>query len=288
MLGHFWEYVLYKDHDLGYDPSSGDCVVSAAASAGAATAPPRPTKLRWDLPQSAVETFSRALEEGRKMISDMDLFVLCHDRWGKNEMKRSGVSPDAFMQIAFQLAYRRIHGRFCLTYEAAMTRLFREGRTETVRSCTLEATRFAAAMDEEGRSAAEKVSLLRLAQDAHMRQIQDAMTGRGVDRHLFCLYVVSRYLELDSPFLHRVLSEPWRLSTSQTAVRGEYIDVSVHPELSSCGGGFGPVDDEGYGVSYLFIGEERVFVHISCKKSGEISVRGGRGDLFFFFYKPAY
>ena len=30
---------------------------------------------------------------------------------------------------------------------------------------------------------------------------QDAMTGKGVDRHLFCLYVVSKYLELDSPFL---------------------------------------------------------------------------------------
>ena len=27
------------------------------------------------------------------------------------------------------------------------------------------------------------------------------MTGKGVDRHLFCLYVVSKYLELDSPFL---------------------------------------------------------------------------------------
>ena len=32
-------------------------------------------------------------------------------------------------------------------------------------------------------------------------EFQDAMTGKGVDRHLFCLYVVSKYLELDSPFL---------------------------------------------------------------------------------------
>lgn len=41
------------------------------------------------------------------------------------------------------------------------------------------------------------------------------MLGKGVDRHLFCLYVVSRYLEEDSPFLEKVLSEPWKLSTSQ-------------------------------------------------------------------------
>ena len=34
-----------------------------------------------------------------------------------------------------------------------------------------------------------------------MNEFKDAMTGKGVDRHLFCLYVVSKYLELDSPFL---------------------------------------------------------------------------------------
>lgn len=37
-------------------------------------------------------------------------------------------------------------GKFCLTYEASMTRLFREGRTETVRSCTSESTAFVRAM----------------------------------------------------------------------------------------------------------------------------------------------
>jgi len=41
------------------------------------------------------------------------------------------------------------------------------------------------------------------------------MTGRGIDRHLFTLYVVSKYLNIESPFLKEVLSEPWRLSTSQ-------------------------------------------------------------------------
>lgn len=37
-------------------------------------------------------------------------------------------------------------GKFCLTYEASMTRMFREGRTETVRSCTSESTAFVQAM----------------------------------------------------------------------------------------------------------------------------------------------
>lgn len=31
-----------------------------------------------------------------------------------------------------------------------------------------------------------------------------AMTGKGIDRHLFCLYVVSKYLGEDSAFLKEV------------------------------------------------------------------------------------
>jgi hypothetical protein len=31
-----------------------------------------------------------------------------------------------------------------------------------------------------------------------------AMTGAGIDRHLFCLYVVSKYLGVSSPFLDKV------------------------------------------------------------------------------------
>lgn len=30
------------------------------------------------------------------------------------------------------------------------------------------------------------------------------MTGSGIDRHLFCLYVVSKYLAVESPFLKEV------------------------------------------------------------------------------------
>lgn len=40
-------------------------------------------------------------------------------------------------------------GEFCLTYESSMTRMFREGRTETVRSCTCESTAFVKAMEDK-------------------------------------------------------------------------------------------------------------------------------------------
>lgn len=40
-------------------------------------------------------------------------------------------------------------GKFSLTYEASMTRLFREGRTETVRPCTIESSAWVRAMQNK-------------------------------------------------------------------------------------------------------------------------------------------
>jgi len=64
-------------------------------------------------------------------------------------MKAHFISPDAYIQMALQLAYYRDAGKFNLTYEASMTRLFREGRTETVRPCTIESSKWVKAMEDK-------------------------------------------------------------------------------------------------------------------------------------------
>lgn len=115
--------------------------------------------------------------------------------------------------------------------------------------------------------------LLQIACRVHQMAYQDAMCGKGIDRHLFCLYVVSKYLEVDSPFLKEVLSEPWRLSTSQTP-HGQTpkLDLKKYPRCISAGGGFGPVADDGYGVSYIIAGEDLIFFHITSKRSSPETV----------------
>lgn len=113
-----------------------------------------------------------------------------------------------------------------------MTRLFREGRTETVRSCTTESCAFVRSMirDETVRlnsliqsvnntfgilyhasfaflssnQTEERLRLLKKAAEKHQSMYRLAMTGQGIDRHLFCLYVVSKYLGEDSAFLKEV------------------------------------------------------------------------------------
>jgi carnitine O-palmitoyltransferase 1 len=120
--------------------------------------------------------------------------------------------------MSLQLAYFRDIGQINLTYESSMTRLYREGRTETVRSCSIESSNWVKAMNDPKVTAEERLDLLRKACEHHQLAYRDAMTGKGIDRHIFCLYVISKYLEVDSPFLKEVLSEPWRLSTSQVNI----------------------------------------------------------------------
>uniref|UniRef100_A0A4W6DP27 Carnitine O-palmitoyltransferase 1, muscle isoform n=1 Tax=Lates calcarifer TaxID=8187 RepID=A0A4W6DP27_LATCA len=231
IVGHMWEYVLATDcFHLGYT-EEGHC--KGDVNKGL----PLPTRLQWQIPKEV------------QMISP-------------------SLYPDAFIQLALQLAQFRDQGVFCLTYESSMTRMFRDGRTETVRSCTSEAVAFVRAMEDADATNAQRLALFRKAADKHQNMYRLAMTGSGIDRHLFCLYIVSKYLGVDSPFLKKVLSEPWKLSTSQTPQQQlNLVDINKFPKYVGAGGGFGPVADDGYGVSYIIVGENLITFHISCKFS---------------------
>uniref|UniRef100_A0A3Q1K495 carnitine O-palmitoyltransferase n=1 Tax=Anabas testudineus TaxID=64144 RepID=A0A3Q1K495_ANATE len=254
VVAHLWEYTLATDSfQLGYN-AEGHCKGEVDASL------PRPQKLNWEI---LPEQISQSLAVAQALADDVDFHVFPFQDFGKGKIKKCRVSPDAFIQMALQLAYYRERGTFCLTYEASMTRLFREGRTETVRSCSNESSAFVRALEADVCR-----RLFRAASEKHQLLYRLAMTGAGIDRHLFCLYVVSKYLGVESPFLKEVLSEPWRLSTSQTPIQQvELFDMVNHPEYISCGGGFGPVADDGYGLSYCILGENLINFHISCKHS---------------------
>lgn len=55
---------------------------------------------------------------------------------------------------------------------------------------------------------------------------------------------------------------PWKLSTSQTPVSQTKLKPPMIP-----GGGFGPVSEDGYGVSYIFTGEDMLFFHVSSNRN---------------------
>ncbi|KAF7990168.1 hypothetical protein HCN44_009903 [Aphidius gifuensis] len=260
VMSHLWEYIFSQDLANNVYKENGHTLGNMEITL-------TPTRLQWDLSKKCIETIQDSAMLANELVNDVDLRIYVHDKYGKGFMKTCSMSPDAYIQMALQLAYYRDAGKFSLTYEASMTRLYREGRTETVRPCTIESTAWVKSMQDSSLSIEDKYNLMKAAVDKHQRGYQDAMCGKGIDRHLFCLYVVSKYLEVDSPFLKQVLSEPWRLSTSQTPHgQTSKLDLKKYPNCISAGGGFGPVADDGYGVSYIIAGENLLFFHISSKK----------------------
>lgn len=54
------------------------------------------------------ETISNSLAAAIPIRDDVDLHLIVHKRFGKGVMKQAKVSPDAYIQLALQLAYFRV------------------------------------------------------------------------------------------------------------------------------------------------------------------------------------
>jgi len=79
---------------------------------------------------------------------------------------------------------------------------------------------------------------------------------------------------LFSTVLHCAPTFRYELSTSQTPLQQTPgVNLAKDSSLATIGGGFGPVSEHGYGVSYIVVGEDLVGFHISSKVSATNTVR---------------
>ena len=80
-------------------------------------------RLYWDVNAELEKNIFAARDFGIANNSDLDLKVKIHNKFGKGFIKKTRNSPDAFIQMALQLAYYKDAGaKFALTYESSMTR----------------------------------------------------------------------------------------------------------------------------------------------------------------------
>jgi carnitine O-palmitoyltransferase 1 len=97
----------------------------------------------------------------------------------------------------------------------------------------------------------------------HQHRTRLAMTGKGIDRHLFVLYILSRGAGVESPFLEHYIRQPWKLSTTQVIISmffnqlflqigyvTDLLDEDGPNNKEQCwlGGSFGATTKDGYGV----------------------------------------
>jgi carnitine O-acetyltransferase len=172
---------------------------------------------------------------------------LTYEGYGSDFIKKSGNPPDAFVQVAMQLATYRLFGEQAGTYEATQVRRFLHGRTEVTRAVSLESAAFVKEMGKtfskngDIKSRKKKLDLLKKATSSHSNYSQLAAQALGVDRHFFGLSMMVNGSEkapslYSDPVFNR--SKWWRVSTSNLS----------HPRIVNWG--FGQVVDDGVGIAY--------------------------------------
>ncbi|TKR73477.1 hypothetical protein L596_020783 [Steinernema carpocapsae] len=260
---HIQEICAYMNHTYLKYPEPGTKPSSSTHTFGKAE------KLNFEISEKMRSEIDRCVNAHSELKSDLDLKATVFTDFGKQKIKDGKCSPDAFMQMAIQLANYKDQGRFQLTYESGSQRFYANSRTETIRTVSKDSCAFVRAMENAECSTQERLNLLRKACASHTQRNRECMVGRGVDRHLFVLYILSRGSSTFSPFLDYYISQPWMLSTSQTPVMTDLNDEDADPNRSWLGACFGPVTKKGYGVCYRFAGNHSICAHITSFKSAE-------------------
>uniref|UniRef100_UPI0037E8ED3F carnitine O-acetyltransferase n=1 Tax=Semicossyphus pulcher TaxID=241346 RepID=UPI0037E8ED3F len=203
---------------------------------------PMPQKLHFNITPEIKKNIEEAKQEMNILADDLDMRVTVFGHFGKDVPKSHKMSPDAFIQIALQLAYYRMYQHSCATYESASLRMYRLGRTDTIRSASSASAAFIKAFDDPNKQNTEKVDLMVKAVTAHRSYTNMAISGQAIDRHLLGLKLQAVEEKLSVP---EIFSDPayakalhYKLSTSQV------------PSKADCVMCFGPVVSNGYGVCY--------------------------------------
>jgi len=205
-------------------------------------------ELVWHLRPPGEAAVADAAKRFDATIASTDLSFFRTDCLSARFLKQHKLSPDGMMQMAFQLAHVRMHGHSVSTYESASTAAFKHGRTETIRSATPESAAFAAAFCDPSSSPSDREAAMRAAVKNHSRITRDALTGKGVDRHLFAL----RALALSEGGPLPTLFE----SNAYATLAKIIISTSTLQSDALSGGGFGPVNSDCYAVGYSMRDDE--------------------------------
>nr|QNG40884.1 choline acetyltransferase [Hofstenia miamia] len=196
---------------------------------------------KFNVTPDLMDDINRVGETLDSEISQLQMKVKKFDLFGKNFIKQCKLSPDAFFQVAIQLAYYRLYNKMVPTYESCSIRSFRHGRTETIRSTTPHCLKFLLSFKADA-SKSDQRELLCKAARAHSLYASDASQFHGVDRHLLGLQLAARDLNVPVPSF---FSDPAFKYTF-----GFKISTSQVPAGSSGVLTFGPVVEDGYGVCY--------------------------------------
>jgi carnitine O-acetyltransferase len=124
-------------------------------------------RLEWMTNDKIQKECEAAQARALSIIHDSDDSVLWFEDYGTDWIKGVGgahctprcfladdqqplliakLTPDAYIQMVLQLAWYKTRGEFTATYETVLTRMFKHGRTETLRTLTADSRAWVLAM----------------------------------------------------------------------------------------------------------------------------------------------
>lgn len=208
----------------------------------------KPEKLVFHINNELKEIIKNSYKEFNDIASDTKTRVLNFDKFGKDLIKTFKVSPDAFVQLALQLAQYKLYGRCYSTYEAVMTRKFIHGRIEVMYCVSLESMQFIKNMVSANGDDKITAKYLVKAAEKHIDRINECKNGKGVDGHLFALLNMYEYFGADIGVdaLPEIFTDKgYRILTHST------VCTSTSSPKGLKLAGYGPVVDDGFGVRYI-------------------------------------
>lgn len=184
------------------------------------------------------------------------------DDFGTSTAKGLGISPDAFAQLAYQLAHQRAKGHLGATYESIATREYRRGRTEAMRVVTPEIQEFVTVLEDPDSDTGARRAAVRSAAAAHVARAKDCKAGRAPEQHLWELQLIQkrRGAELG------VTEEPTLYATpGWTTMRDDYLSTSSAPSTHIQYFGFGSTSSRCIGVAYVLL-PDRFHLYLSTPR----------------------
>jgi len=153
-----------------------------------ACSPPAWSPLKWNIPSPVMKTIAEVEPLAQAAAENLEFTLLRFDDYGMEWIRSyAKLSPDAWMQMALQLAYRKLMGKGCATYETAQTRQYFHGRTETVRVFSTLSRAFTETMLNASEIDINRRAALEKAITSHNSYMQASTRAAGCDRHM--LYV---------------------------------------------------------------------------------------------------
>ena len=233
-----------------------------APPAGARQSPPQVRPVGFVLDAALLEQVQDAAAAFAAYAADTATAVLSFPDVGTERVKALRTSPDAFVQLAYQLAHRRAKGLVGATYESIATRQYRSGRTEAMRVVTPEVLRFVEVMDDGGAGADTRRSAFRDAAARHGERARQCQAGQAPEQHLWELQM----LQQRRPELG--IHEPLALyeSPGWTTMREDLLSTSSAPSRHISHFGFGSTSDRCIGVAYVLL-PDRFNLYLSTPRA---------------------